>query len=81
MATDPCEDVAQIGVRIDTMALGGSDEGAKDRGSLAATFIAREEPILPADHHATERVLGGVVVDVQIGIFDVACQRRPFDRQ
>lgn len=65
---DAGQDVAEIGERINPMPLTGGDETEQDGGGAAAVVRAAEEPVLAAEGHAAQSVLGGVVVDGQVAV-------------
>jgi hypothetical protein len=52
-------------------------EGIQERRALGALEAAREEPVLSAEGHAPELILGRVVVDRQAAVLDEALRRDP----
>ena len=62
---DAGEHVAQPGLRIEAVELGGLDQRVDGRGALAAGVGAGEQPVLPAEGDGADRPLGGIVVDLQ----------------
>ena len=54
---DACEDVAQVGERIDAESLASCDETAEHRGGAAAMVAAIERPVAATDRDATQAPL------------------------
>jgi hypothetical protein len=77
MVGDAVDGVAQPGFGIDLVELGGLDEAVDGGGAVAALIGAGEQPVLAADGDAAQRALGGVVVDLEPPVVDVAGERRP----
>ena len=46
-------------------------------GAMGGGFTSREQPVLPAQHDRSERLLRAVVVDLEPAVFGVARQRDP----
>ena len=77
MIGDAGEDVSEPGKWIDLDALTGSCEATQHRGRSAALISAEEHPVVAADGYTADGALGGVVVNLQIPVFRVACQGSP----
>jgi hypothetical protein len=71
---DPAEHVGQPSLRVDTVQLGGLDQGVGDSGRLAAAFGADEEKILPAQRDRLHRPFRRVVVRLQAAMVEVGPQ-------
>ena len=80
MIGDACEDVGEVGLRVDAVHLGGLDDGVEAGGALAAGVGAAEEIVLPAQNQGPHGALGGVVRHLQPAVGDVAGQRLPARR-
>ena len=65
---DAREQVAQVGLRIEAVELGGLDQGVDRRRPQAAVIGAGEQPVLAAERDGPDRPLGGVVVDLQTAV-------------
>jgi hypothetical protein len=74
---DPLEHVAQVGPRIDAVGLARRHDAVENRGALAASVAATEEPVLSASDDPSEGALRDIVVDGEGAVLAVACQRRP----
>jgi hypothetical protein len=62
---DAAEEIAQIGLGIEAVQLGGLDEGVDSRGPFAAGIGACEHVILAAEGERPDSALGGVAADLQ----------------
>jgi hypothetical protein len=58
MIRDPADDLAQIGLRIETIKLRGLDQ----RSMFPAAVGAGEDPVIPAQGNRAHGALGGVVI-------------------
>src|SRR5439155_19514831 len=74
---DAGQDGTQIRLGIETIELGGFDERVDGSSPLAAGIGSGEEIILAAKRNAADRSLGGIVVDLDAAIMDVADQGIP----
>ena len=74
---DPCEDVGQIGKRIDVIQLTGFDQGGDGGPMLGAAIGACEQRIFPVERDRTDRTFDGVVVELDTAIIDEARQTLP----
>src|SRR5262245_23067187 len=77
MLTDAGEELAQVGFGLEAVERGRADQGVEDRGPLASGIRTGEEPIFPAQSDRPDRILGGVVGDLQPAVVDVARERVP----
>src|SRR3954451_11827583 len=77
MIGKPGEDVAQVGFRIEAVELCGLDQRVDGSGSLAAGVRAGEQIVLAAQSERPDGAFGGVVVDLQSTVVEVAGERRP----
>jgi len=68
---DTGERVSESGLGIDTVELGGFDEGVGDRRRLSAALGALKEVVLPADRHTAYGSIGGVVVELQDAVIEL----------
>src|SRR5512147_1129659 len=71
------EHVAEPGFRVEAIELGGFEQGVEGRSAFAAAVGAGEEIVLPAEGQRPNLSFGGVVVDLQPTVVEVAAQRRP----
>jgi hypothetical protein len=69
------QNAAEVGVRVEAVALGAGDQRVESRVAFARVVMAGEKPVLSSDRDTLERTLGGVVVDVQVALLDVTAQR------
>src|SRR5437870_2908765 len=74
---DACEHVAEVGEGLDLVALAGGDEAEESCGGVPAVVGAAEEPVLAADGHAAQGVLGCIVVDGQVTVGGVHAESIP----
>ena len=77
MICDACENVGQIGLRIDAGHLRRFDDGVDTSGALSAGIGATEEVIFAAENWRSHAALGGVVAHFQPAVCQVAQQRVP----
>ena len=75
--TDACEEIAQVGERIDVEPLAGRDEAGQHGSGSSPVVAAQKHPVFSTYGNSTQAALGAVVVDLQIAIFTVATQRLP----
>lgn len=68
MLGDAFEDVSQVGLGVDAVELGGTDQAVDVGGTFAAGVGAGEEIILPTERDGAQRALGGVVVNLPTSI-------------
>ena len=71
------EHLAQVRLGIEPVELGRLHQAVDRRGALAAGVRAHEEVVLAAQADAAQRAFGGVVVDLDAPVVDVARQRLP----
>jgi hypothetical protein len=74
---DAGEHVAEPGFRVEAVELGGFDQGVEGRSAITAGVGAGEEVVLPAEGQRPDLPFGGVVVDLQPPVVEVAAERRP----
>lgn len=72
MISDAGVGVAQPSFGIDLVEPGSLDEAVDRGGAVAAVIGAREQPVLATDRDAAQRSFGGVVVDLEPAVVDVA---------
>ena len=77
MIGDALEHGAQVRLRIHAVQFRRADQAVDARGTLAAGVRTTKEIVLPAKCHRPQRALGGVVIDFDTPIRDVARQRGP----
>src|SRR5215210_3500390 len=77
MISDAGENVAQPHLGIKAVELGRLDEGVDGRGALAAGIGAGEQVVLAAEGERPDGAFGGVVVDLQAPVVEVAGERGP----
>jgi hypothetical protein len=71
------EDLVQIDLRVETVELGGAEQGLDGCGAFSAGVGACEEEILASERDDAQRAFSGVVVDLELSIIDIAGQRTP----
>ena len=74
---DPLEPVGEPSLRIDVVELGRTDQPVHDRGPLAATIRAAEQPCLTAEGHPSQAALSGVAARTDPPIVEQAREGRP----
>ena len=77
MRGDALEHVPQVQVRIDAVQTTGADQAVQARCRLPARIRAGEEVVATPEHERTDRALGGVIVDLDAAVLDVARECRP----
>jgi len=77
MVGDTFEDMVEVEFRIEAVELGGAEQRIDDGGAFATGVRACEEIVLTTERNHAQRPFGGVVVDLQMSIVDVASQRLP----
>ena len=77
MLGDPFEHMMEIGLRVETVQLRGTDQRIDRRRPFAAFVRTGKQIILASERHRSERPLRGIVVDFQPAVVAVAGQRRP----
>src|ERR1700684_1039665 len=77
MVGDAAENIAEPGKRIDLHQFAACDEAAQNRRGPATVIAPEESPVVPSDREATQRPLGTVVVDGEIAVAAITCERRP----
>src|SRR5258706_15558608 len=77
VGSDAREQVAEVGLRIDAVELGGFDQAVEGGRPQAALVRAGEQPVLAAERHGTDGSLGGIVVDLQPAVVAVPGQLDP----
>ena len=71
------EHVAQICLRIDASAAAGFDDREQDRAALPGLRFADKQPVLLADGRWPDRVLDGVIVDLNASVFEIDGEHGP----
>ena len=59
------------------MIFGAVDHAVEDSSGTSAPVAAHKQVVLPANGNASQFALGGVVVDIEVAIFDVSDQGLP----
>ena len=77
MVGDAGENVAEVGFGVEAVELGGLDEGVGRGGASSAFIRSGEEIVFAAQGNAAQGALGGIVVDLQPAVVEVASQGRP----
>jgi hypothetical protein len=77
MVGDARDGVAQPSLGIDAAQLGALDQGLDRGGTLAALVGAGEQLVLATKGDAAECAFGGIVVDLETTIVEVAAERLP----
>ena len=75
MVSDARQDMGQVGTQIDAVEFAGANERVHGGRPLAPAVGAGEEEIFSIEAHATQRILGEVVVYFQRAIITVQRQR------
>src|SRR5512132_4285856 len=70
-------DVAEPGFGIEAVELGGLDQGIEGGGTITASVGPGKKVVFPAEGQRPDLPFGGVVVDLQPPVVEVAAQRRP----
>ena len=73
------EEVAQVGVGVESVAASGGDEAVEDGRAAAALVAAGEDPVLAAHGDRAQGSFGRVVVDGQVAVLGVAAQGLPLE--
>jgi hypothetical protein len=71
------QDVGEVGERIEAVGFGGFDEAGGDSAGLSALVASGEEPVFASDGDFAECALGGVVVDGEAAVIELAGEDRP----
>ena len=74
---DAGEHVAEVGFWIEAVELGGLDQGIEGGGAIAAGVGPGKKVVFPAEGQRPDLPFGGVVVDLQPPVVEVAPERRP----
>src|SRR5512144_3145923 len=74
---DAGEHVAEVGFGIEAVVLGGWDQGIEGSGAITAGVGPGKKVVLPAEGQRPDLPFGGVVVDLQPPVVEVAAERRP----
>ena len=77
MVGNSCQHLAQIALRIEPVELGRPHEAVDRRRAFAARVRAHDEVVLAPQADAPQCALGGIVVDLDAAIVEVARQRSP----
>src|SRR5512142_1686586 len=77
VAGDAGEHVAEVGFGIEAVELGGLDQGIEGSGAITAGVGPGKKVVLPAEGQRPDLPFGGVVVDLQPPVVEVAAERRP----
>ena len=77
MVCDAADDVAQVGLWVEAVQLGGADQAVDRSRVLAAGVGSGKQPVLPAKCYRPHGPLDRVVVDGDGAVLDVAQQCRP----
>lgn len=75
------EHVAEIRVRVFSVALAGDDEGVKNRGALAGIRVADEQPVFLSDRRGADRIFDQVVVELGAAMLLMRGERFPLIEQ
>jgi len=75
MVGDAGHHFPQIGFGIQTVEFGRADQAVNDSSSFSARARSCEQIVLPSQGHSAQRALRGVVIDLNVAIFYIACQR------
>ncbi len=71
------DDVDEIGLRVDTVELGGFDERGDDGPVLGAAVATREQCILAIQSDRPDGALDDVGVDLDAAVVEEAAEPRP----
>lgn len=71
------EDATQVSFRIKAVELRRANQAIDRRGAFAAGIRTREQIVLAAERNSTQRPFGGVVVDLDPSVADIAYKRPP----
>jgi hypothetical protein len=74
---DAFQDLAQVGLGVQAVELGGFQQRVHGRGTLAAGVGAGEQKILARQNRPSQSPLGGIVVDLDGAVVDVMRQGIP----
>ena len=74
---DAEEEVAQVAEGVESVVFGTLNQAVVDGGGVAPAVAAHEEVIFASDADAAQPLFGGVVVDVEIAVVEVAVQGLP----
>src|SRR5512133_1691653 len=74
---DAGKHVAEVGFWIEAVELGGLDQGIEGGGTITASVGPGKKVVFPAEGQRPDLPFGGVVVDLQPPVVEVAAQRRP----
>ncbi len=74
---DPGQDIGEVFDGVDVVGFARSHEREVDRGGTAAGIRANEEAVFPHQYKIFHRLLGDVVVDVEVGILEESRQSDP----
>lgn len=77
MVCEAGKDGAEIGFGVDAVELCRFNERVDGGGTFAASIGACEEPVLATKCDATDRALGGIVVDFECAIAGMSAVQRP----
>src|SRR5258708_29251539 len=77
VSSEAREHIAQPGLGIDAIELGGLGQRVDGGGGLAAHVAAGEQPILAAESDGTDRPLSGIVVDFDAAVVAIAGELLP----
>ncbi len=72
-----CQDVFEVGQRIDAVHAAVFDQGIHHRAALAGFFRTEKQPVLFSDSGGADRVFDQVVVDLHLAMLQEAHQCRP----
>jgi hypothetical protein len=74
---DAGKDVFEPGEGVYSDSLARSHKATQHRGRGAALVAAKEDPVVATSGYAADRMLSGVVVNLQAPVVAIAVQRRP----
>lgn len=74
---ETCEDIAQVGVRIDMATATGFDEGVEDGAAVTGGGIAEEEPVFLSDGGGSDGVFDEVIVDLNSSVVEEHAEEIP----
>ena len=74
---DASHHIPQIGFGIQAVKFRRTDQAVDRRGTFSSGIRSCEQVVLPSQGHSAQRALRGVVIDLNVAIFYIACQRVP----
>ena len=77
MVGDAFEHQMEIEFRIETVELGASEQRVDGGGAFSAGVGSAEEVVLSSERDDAQRAFGGVVVDLEMAVVDIAGECLP----